>query len=99
MAGGGAVGRLAAEKQDRNMAARSGQHIVADHSQSNQELQAIANQQIWHKLDPASVATEQRLQASSGPAFDAAHARDMVEDIRRTSRTSKTRALPVRFPR
>ena len=57
--------------------------MVTDHSQANQELQAIAKQQnltLPTRPDAASAATEQRLQSSSGSAFDSAYARDMVED-------------------
>ena len=60
-----------------------GQRMVTDHSQANQELQAIAKQQnltLPAKADAASAATEQRLKASSGAAFDSAYARDMVQD-------------------
>jgi putative membrane protein len=60
-----------------------GEEMVTDHSQANQELQAIAKQQdltLPSRPDSASVATEQRLQSSSGAAFDSAYARDMVQD-------------------
>jgi putative membrane protein len=86
-AGGGqaevALGRLAADKAGSQPVRQFGQQMVTDHSQANQDLQAIAKQQnltLPSKPDSTGVATEQRLQASSGPAFDAAYTRDMVQD-------------------
>jgi putative membrane protein len=78
-----ALGRLATEKAGSQPVRQFGQQMVTDHSQANQELQAIAKQQnltLPSKPDSASLATEQRLQASSGAAFDSAYARDMVQD-------------------
>src|SRR6185437_1039946 len=78
-----ALGRLAAEKAGSPQVRQFGQQMVTDHSQANQELQSIAKQQnltLPTKPDAASTATEQRLQASSGTAFDSAYARDMVQD-------------------
>jgi putative membrane protein len=77
------LGRLATEKAGSQQVRQFGQQMVTDHSEANQELQAIAAQQnltLPSKPDPASVSTEQRLQASSGAAFDSAYSRDMVQD-------------------
>jgi putative membrane protein len=77
------LGRLATEKGGSQQVRQFGQQMVTDHSQANQELQAIAKQQnltLPSKPDSTSVATEQRLQASSGAAFDSSYARDMVQD-------------------
>jgi putative membrane protein len=77
------LGGLATEKAGSQQVRQFGQQMVTDHSQANQELQAIAEQQnltLPSKPDSASAATEQRLQASSGAAFDSAYARDMVQD-------------------
>jgi putative membrane protein len=77
------LGRLASEKAQSGQVRQFGQQMVTDHSQANQELQAIAKQKnltLPTKPDAASTATEQRLQTSSGTAFDSAYARDMVED-------------------
>ena len=60
-----------------------GQKMVADHLQANQELQAIAKQQnltLPTNPDSASTSMEQRLQSSSGSAFDTAYTKDMVQD-------------------
>src|SRR3978361_1619174 len=78
-----ALGRLATEKAGSQQVRQFGQQMVTDHSQANQELMAIAKQQnltLPTKPDSASVSTEQRLQASSGAAFDSAYTRDMVQD-------------------
>jgi putative membrane protein len=78
-----ALGRLATEQAGSQPVRQFGQQMVTDHSQANQELQAIAKQQnliLPTRPDSASVATEQRLRASSGAAFDSAYARDMVQD-------------------
>lgn len=77
------LGRLATEKAGSEQVRQFGQQMVTDHSQANQELQAIGKQQnltLPTKPDAASTATEQRLQASSGTTFDSAYARDMVQD-------------------
>jgi putative membrane protein len=77
------LGKLAAQKAGNQQVRQFGQQMVTDHSQANQELMAIAKQQnltLPTKPDSASVATEQRLQASSGTAFDSAYAKDMVQD-------------------
>jgi putative membrane protein len=78
-----ALGQLATEKAGSQQVRQFGQRMVTDHSQANQELQAIAKQQnltLPAKPDSASVATEQRLRARSGAAFDSAYAQDMVQD-------------------
>jgi putative membrane protein len=77
------LGRLATEKAGSQQVRQFGQQMVTDHTQANQELQAIAKQQnltLPTKPDAKSTATEQRLQNSSGAAFDAAYSRDMVQD-------------------
>ncbi len=78
-----ALGRLATEKAGSGQVHQFGQQMVTDHSQANEELQAIARQKnlrLPTKPDAASTATEQRQQASSGTVFDAAYARDMLQD-------------------
>jgi len=78
-----ALGRLAAEKAGSQQVRAFGQQMVTDHTQANQELQAIAKQQnltLPTKPASASIATEQRLQASSGTAFDSSYTSDMVQD-------------------
>ena len=77
------LGQLAAKNGASPQVRQFGQQMVTDHTKANQELQAIAKQQnvtLPTKPDAASMATEQRLQATTGGAFDAAYGRDMVED-------------------
>jgi putative membrane protein len=77
------LGRLATEKGGWPQVRQFGQQMLTDHSQANQELQAIAKQQnltLPSKPDSTSVAMEQHRQASSGAAFDSAYARDMIQD-------------------
>jgi putative membrane protein len=77
------LGQLAIKNAASPQVRQFGQQMVTDHTQANQDLQAIARQQnltLPDKPDAASHAKEQRLQASTGAAFDAAYARDMVED-------------------
>jgi putative membrane protein len=77
------LGQLATKNGASPQVRQFGQQMVTDHTKANQELQAIAKQQnvtLPTKPDAASMATEQRLQATTGGAFDAAYARDMVED-------------------
>lgn len=77
------LGQLATQKAASAPVHQFGQRMVTDHSQANQELQAIGTKQnlkLPSQPDPASMATEQRLKAMSGPAFDTAYAHDMVQD-------------------
>jgi putative membrane protein len=77
------LGRLATQKAGSQQVRQFGQQMVTDHTQANQELQAIAKQQnltLPTKPDSASTAMEQRLQARSGTAFDSAYTQDMVQD-------------------
>ena len=77
------LGQLAAQKAASPQVRAFGQKMVTDHTQANQELQAIAKQQnltLPTNQDSASTAMEQRLQSSSGSAFDTAYTHDMVQD-------------------
>jgi putative membrane protein len=77
------LGGLAAEKAGSPQVRQFGQQMVTDHSQANEELQGIAKRQnltLPATPDAASMATEKRLQSSSGAKFDSAYAQDMVQD-------------------
>jgi putative membrane protein len=77
------LGQLATKKANSPQVRQFGQQMVTDHTQANQELQMIARQQnltLPDKPDAESRAKEQKLQASTGTAFDSAYARDMVQD-------------------
>jgi len=86
-AGGGqaevSLGQLATKNAASPQVRQFGQQMVTDHTQADQELQAIARKQnmmLPEKPDAASLAVEQRLQALKGTQFDAAYAAAMVED-------------------
>src|SRR3954471_1172340 len=77
------LGQLATKNAASPQVRQFGQQMVADHTQADQELQAIARKQnmmLPEKPDVASQAMEQRLQALKGAQFDAAYAAAMVED-------------------
>lgn len=77
------LGQLAQKNAGSPQVRQFGQRMITDHTQANQELQMIAQQQnltLPNEPDAASRTMEQRLQASTGTAFDTAYARDMVQD-------------------
>jgi putative membrane protein len=77
------LSQLATEKAGLQQVRQFGQQMVMDHSQANQEVQAVAKQQNLtqsSKPDLASMATQRRLQASSAAVFDWAYTRDMLQD-------------------
>jgi putative membrane protein len=79
------VGRLAAQNAGSPAVREFGQKMATDHTQANQALQEIARQQqLTLPTAPASAdqATEERLRAMKGNAFDTAYMKDMVQDHR-----------------
>jgi putative membrane protein len=77
------LGQLATKNAASPRVRQFGEQMVTDHTQADQELQAIAlkqNVMLPEKPDAASLAKEQRLQGTTGPQFDAAYAAAMVED-------------------
>jgi putative membrane protein len=59
------------------------QRMIADHTQANQELQQLAqtqNMTLPREPDSKEQATQKRLSAMKGSAFDTAYARHEVED-------------------
>src|SRR3954451_1943537 len=77
------LGQVATKNAASPQVRQFGQQMVIDHTQSDQELQAIARKQkvmLPEKPDAASLAKDQRLQATTGADFDAAYAAAMVED-------------------
>jgi putative membrane protein len=77
------LGQLATTNAKSPQVRQFGQQMVTDHTQANQELQAIGKQEsltLPAKPDAADSAAEQRLQASKGAAFDTAYTRDMIKD-------------------
>jgi len=59
------------------------QRLIADHTQANQELRQLAQQEnltLPAEPDSKARATQQRLSAMKGPAFDAAYTQHEVDD-------------------
>lgn len=97
------VGQLAQEKAQSPEVKQFGQTLVDDHTQANQELQQIAQQEgITLPAQPSSkeAAEGQKLQSLSGDAFDKTFVKDEVDDhkkdiaeFRREAQSGKDPAL------
>ena len=78
-----ALGQLAIENAGSPAVRQFGQQMVTDHTQANQELMQIGQQENLNlptKPDATDVATEQRLRPTKGQAFDTTYMHDMVQD-------------------
>ncbi len=79
------LGKIATQNAGSPRVKAFGQRMVTDHSQANQELQEIAQQQgiqVPTQLEPKDQALADRLRGLKGQAFDTAYMRDMVQDHR-----------------
>ena len=77
------LGKLAAEKASSDAVKRFGQRMVDDHSKANDELKALAqNKKITlpTEIGPEEKALRDRLVKLSGPAFDQAYMKAMLND-------------------
>jgi putative membrane protein len=77
------LGQLAQQNASLQQVKDFGQRMVTDHSLANQELQQIAqteNLTLPTTPDSKDQATQKRLSALKGSAFDAAYTQDMVRD-------------------
>jgi len=77
------LGRLATQKADSADVKRFGQRMVDDHSKANDQLKPIAQQKnvtVPTELTGKEKSLYDRLSKLSGPAFDAAYMRAMVDD-------------------
>jgi putative membrane protein len=86
-AGGGmaevALGQLAQQNASSQQVKDFGQRMVTDHTQANQELQQIAQQEnltLPSAPAPKDQALQKQLSGLKGSAFDSAYTRDMVKD-------------------
>ncbi len=86
-AGGGLgevqLGELAQQKASSPDVKQFGQRMVQDHTQANEKLKAVLSSQGVTppaKMDPESQRAYDRLSKLSGPAFDKAYIKDMVDD-------------------
>ena len=77
------LGKLAAEKASSDAVKQFGQRMVDDHSKANDELKALAqNKKITlpTEIGPEEKALRDRLVKLSGPAFDQAYMKAMLND-------------------
>lgn len=77
------LGQLAEQNAASPQVKQFGERMVTDHTQANQALRQIAQQEnIDLPTQPASKdqATQRRLSGLKGSAFDAAYSHDMVQD-------------------
>jgi len=79
------LGQIAAQNASSQQVKDFGQRMVTDHTQANQELLQIAQQEnltLPTQPDSKDQATQKRLGALTGSAFDSAYTKDMVQDHR-----------------
>ena len=96
------LGKLAAEKASSDAVKQFGQRMVDDHSKANDELKALAqNKKITlpTEIGPEEKALRDRLVKLSGPAFDQAYMKAMLNDHSRTSASSGRNRAAERIPR
>lgn len=77
------LGKLAQEKASSQDVKDFGQLMVHDHSEANQKLMAVAqqeNMQLPSSPDAKQQAMYDKLSKLSGPAFDKAYMHDMLKD-------------------
>jgi putative membrane protein len=77
------LGKLAAEKASSDAVKRFGQRMVDDHGKANDELKALAqgkNIALPSEIGPDEKALHNRLMKLSGPTFDQAYMKAMVND-------------------
>ena len=77
------LGKLAAEKASSDAVKKFGQRMVDDHSKANDELKALAqNKKITlpTEIGAEEKALRERLVKLSGPAFDQAYMKAMLND-------------------
>jgi len=77
------LGQLAVQKASDDKVKQFGQKMVDDHTQANQKLQQVAEQEhltLPTTMDPAAQQEQQRLSKLSGPEFDKAYMRYQLKD-------------------
>lgn len=81
------AGKLASARATHPEVKKFGQTMVSDHSKSNEKLKALAATRKFDlptALDGEKKAEKTKLEAQSGPAFDAAYMDAMVKAHRKT---------------
>ena len=77
------LGKLAAEKGSSDAVKQFGQRMVDDHSKANDELKALADSKkitLSPEIAPEDKTLRDRLMKLSGPAFDQAYMKAMLND-------------------
>jgi putative membrane protein len=77
------LGKLAAEKGSSDAVKQFGQRMVDDHSKANDELKALAERKkiaLSAEIAPEDKTLRDRLMKLSGPAFDQAYMKAMLND-------------------
>jgi putative membrane protein len=77
------LGKLAAEKGSSDAVKQFGQRMVDDHSKANDELKALAESKkitLSAEIAPEDKTLRDRLMKLSGPAFDQAYMKAMLND-------------------
>jgi putative membrane protein len=77
------LGKLAADKASSDTVKKFGQRMVDDHGKANDELKTLAqskNITLPSEIGPGEKALRDRLMKLSGPAFDRAYMKAMVDD-------------------
>jgi putative membrane protein len=80
-------GQLAAQRATSPQVKQFAQHMVTDHSQANDELQQIAQQENLNLPTQPSArqgSEDRRLNALSGSAFDGAYVHDQIQAHQQT---------------
>ena len=81
------LGKIAQSKAQDPAVRKFADEMVKDHSKANAELETLAKSKgisVPESLDPQHKAVVQKLSAKSGAEFDAAYAKQMVEDHDKT---------------
>ena len=96
------LGQLAEQNASSQQVKDFGQRMVTDHSKANQELQQIAQQEnltLPTQPDSKDEATQKRLTALKGQAFDTSYTKDMVQDHKQDIAEFKREAQSGQDPR
>ena len=95
------MGKLAADKGGSDAVKDFGNRMVKDHSKANDQLKDVAANMgvtVPSKVNAKEQAMIDKLSAMSGPAFDKAYVKEMVNDQGRTSRNLKRPARKLKTP-
>lgn len=95
------LGQLAQDKGSSDAVKEFGKRMVDDHSQANDKLKSVAQQEnikLPEGLSKRDQATYDKLSKLSGDAFDRAYARDMVKDHQNDISSFKQEAANGRDP-